>query len=113
MSKLVLYMLLHSEILKLLEKEGYYNISISVERYGINHEIYDFLDKLFSMYYSDYGGLNCKILEQKIKEEYNKVVNKLLPNFIKQYIRYYQEKERKLKLKERLSASGIVSYEIS
>ena len=95
-------MLLHSEILKILEKEGYYSISISVEKYSVNHEIYDFLDQLFSMYYSDYGGLNCKILEEKILKEYDKVVTKLLPRFIKMYINYLKQKEELGKLTERL-----------
>jgi len=48
MSKEVIYHLLHSEILRLLEGWGRRDLALDVERRGQGHPVYDFLDRALS-----------------------------------------------------------------
>ncbi|ABL88481.1 conserved hypothetical protein [Pyrobaculum islandicum DSM 4184] len=86
MSREVIFQLLHPEVLKLLESWGYRRLAVDVERNGMAHPIYDFLDRAFSMYYAEYGGVNCSWLEDAIRRDWSKVVKIVLPNLLKQYL---------------------------
>jgi len=41
MSRLEIFTLLHSEIIRILESMNERNLALEVEKRGINHEIYD------------------------------------------------------------------------
>jgi hypothetical protein len=86
MSKEVIYLLLHSEVLRLLEGWGRRDLSLEVERRGQSHPIYDFLDRALSLYYAEYGGTNCRWLRDAIRQDWDKVVNVVLPNLLRQYL---------------------------
>jgi hypothetical protein len=86
MSKEVIYFLLHSEVIRLLEGWGYRNLALEVERRGQSHPIYDFLDRAFSLYYAEYGGINCRWLRDAIRQDWDRVVNVVLPNLLRQYL---------------------------
>ena len=85
MSRLDIYLTLHSEILRILE-QLHSDIVTEVERQGINHEIYHYLDRRFAIYFSDYGGINCRILRERIEQNREKIVKELLPRWIREYV---------------------------
>lgn len=86
MSKEVIYSLLHSEVLRLLEGWGRRDLALEVERRGQSHPIYDFLDRALTLYYAEYGGTNCwRWLRDAIRQDWDKVVN-VLPNLLRQYL---------------------------
>jgi len=86
MSQEVIYSHLHSEVIKSLEGWGYRNLALEVERRGQSHPIYDFLDRALSLYYAEYGGINCRWLRDAIRQDWDKVVNVVLPNLLRQYL---------------------------
>lgn len=86
MSKEVIYSLLHSEVLRLLEGWGRRDLALEVERRGQSHPIYDFLDRALTLYYAEYGGTNCRWLRDAIRQDWDKVVNVVLPNLLRQYL---------------------------
>lgn len=86
MSREVIFHLLHPEVIKILEKMGQSSLAVEVERAGERHDVYDFLDKSFSMYYAEYGGVNCRWLRDAIQRDWEKVTNVLLPRLLSQYV---------------------------
>jgi len=90
MSRLEIFTLLHSEVLRILEDMGQNMLAVEVERMGMNHDIYNYLDRRFSMYFSDYGGINCRVLRERIEQNRDKVVKELLPKWIKEYVNTYK-----------------------
>lgn len=86
MSKLDIYLLLHSEVIKTLEQMGYGRLALEVERLGASHPIYDSLDRAFSLYYSEYGGVNCRWLRDEIKRDWSRVVEVVLPSLLRQIL---------------------------
>jgi hypothetical protein len=85
MSKEVIYFMLHTEVLRLLEEMGQRRLALEVERAGMSHDIYDFLDKAFSMYYAEYGGVNCRWLRDAIRQDWERVTRVVLPQLLRQY----------------------------
>lgn len=77
--------MLHSEVLRLLEEMGQRRLAFEVERAGMSHGIYDFLDRAFSMYYAEYGGVNCRWLRDAIRQDWEKVTRVVLPQLLRQY----------------------------
>jgi len=86
MSREVVFKMLHEQVIKLLEKMGDWRLAAEVEREGEAHEVYTFLDRALSMYYAEYGGVNCKWLEEEIRRDYDRVVKVVLPALLRQYV---------------------------
>lgn len=86
MSREVIFALLHAEVLQLLERWGHRSLALQVERLGERHDIYGHLDRAFSMYYAEYGGVNCRKLREVLTNEREKVVKVVLPNLLRQYL---------------------------
>lgn len=86
MSRLVIFELLHPEVVRLLESWGHRGLALEVERRGESHEVYSFLDDAFSKLYAEYGGVNCRWLRQAIEENWDKVTRVVLPNLLRQYL---------------------------
>jgi len=85
-SRLVIFDLLHSEVIRLLESWGERRLAAEVERAGESHDVYTFLDKAFSMYYAEYGGVNCRWLREEIQRDWDRVVGVVLPALLRQYL---------------------------
>lgn len=89
MSKEVIFFMLHSEVLRILEGWGLHRLALDVERSGASHPVYDYLDRAFSMYYADYGGVNCRRLREAIERDRERVVSTVLPALLRQYVSAY------------------------
>jgi len=85
-SRLVIFDLLHGEVIRLLESWGERRLAVEVERAGESHDVYTFLDKAFSMYYAEYGGVNCRWLREEIQRDWDRVVGVVLPALLRQYL---------------------------
>jgi len=85
-SRLVIFDLLHGEVIRLLERWGERRLASEVERAGKSHDVYTFLDKAFSMYYAEYGGVNCRWLREELQREWDRVVGVVLPALLRQYL---------------------------
>ncbi|AAL63302.1 MULTISPECIES: hypothetical protein [Pyrobaculum] len=92
MSKEVIYYMLHSQVIRILESLGAHKLALEVERAGMGHEIYDYLDRAFSLYYAEYGGVNCRWLKQAIENNWDKVVGTVLPGLLRQYLAAHGER---------------------
>lgn len=86
MSRLVIFDLLHGEVIRLLESWGERRLATEVERAGESHDVYTFLDKAFSMYYAEYGGVNCRWLREELQRDWDRVVSVVLPALLRQYL---------------------------
>jgi len=85
-SRLVIFDLLHGEVIRLLESWGERRLASEVEKAGESHDVYTFLDKAFSMYYAEYGGINCRWLREELQRDWDRVVGVVLPALLRQYL---------------------------
>ncbi|MEM0370210.1 MAG: hypothetical protein QW680_05910 [Pyrobaculum sp.] len=94
MSRVDIYQLLHREVVRLLFSWGRRELAREVEREGSSHYIYDYLEKAFAMYYSEYGGVNCRWLREEIKRDWNRVTSLVLPKLLWQVLQTEPAKSR-------------------
>jgi hypothetical protein len=85
-SREVIFFMLHSEVLRILESWGLNRLALDVERGGASHSVYDYLDRALSIYYAEYGGVNCRRLREAIERDRERVVSAVLPALLRQYV---------------------------
>lgn len=95
MSNEVVWQLLGSLILRILDRMGDVNRVVEVEREGQNHPLIYYIEDGLKRFFTPNGGLSCPELAQRI-EEFKKRDPKGLESVIFQLIRNYYSREARL-----------------